>query len=366
MIPLFKPACSDEEIAAVTRVMRSGFWGMGPETEAFEQEFAAFVGTRYAVATSSCTAALELAMRALELPSSRVITPSLTFASTAQAMQHAGKTVHFADVDARHLGISWDSVRELLDRLDKPSPPGLVPVWYGGSVGIIPPDVRERVGVIIEDCAHAAGSTSAGTQGDAACWSFHAVKNLAAGDGGMVTTNISSVAEKLRRLRWCGISKSTWDRDRNKRTGYNWDYDIPEDGFKMHMNDITAAIGRVQLRRLPVLNRARFLIACQYSEALGGLPWLRVPKLSPESSCHLFVVRMAPDLRPKFIDHMLRNGVSAGVHYKPLTHYPVFGHDVSATPVAEEVWQAIATLPLYPEMTHLDVEKVVTTVKSFR
>ena len=354
MIPLFKPSCTDEEVEAVSRVLRSGWWGMGPETEAFESEFADYIGTRYAVAVNSATSALELAARALGITGKTVIVPALTFISTAQAMQHAGNKVIFADVAENDLCIDWSDVASLASQAN-----AVVPVWFGGAV-VWPPGLPEHL-TMIEDCAHAAGSTAAGLYGDASCWSFHAVKNLATGDGGMVTTNDADVARKLRQLRWCGIDKSTWERDQGK---YGWDYDIPADGEKMHMNDITAALGRVQLRRLNDMNERRRVTARNYHHHFSRLDWLKLPELCSGDSQHLFVVRV--NERDRFVDHMLSNGVSAGVHYKPLTHYPHLFPGKHNVPVTERVWKTMATLPLYPDMTFAEREQVIDTVKSFK
>src|ERR1700744_1564156 len=341
MIPLFKPSCTDEEVEAVSRVLRSGWWGMGAEVEAFEEEFAVCAGSLYAVAVNSATSALELAARANGLVNGVVVIPALTFVSTGQAMQHAGNHVLFADIDEETLCLDWDDVQEKLAPLLRlpymyGPPPGIVPVWYGGTVSPPPASVRYNLKLkIIEDCAHAAGSASAGTHGSAACWSFHAVKNLATGDGGMVTTSNRETYEKLKQLRWCGINKSTWERDQGK---YGWDYDIPADGEKMHMNDITAALGRVQLRRLDTMNAHRLRIGRNYNTAFQDLEWLERPYMAGERSNKLYGGRV--DHRNRFIDRMLETGVAAGVHYKPLTHYPhLFDGRPGDLPVTERVWQ---------------------------
>jgi perosamine synthetase len=358
-IPLFKPSCTEAEIEAVNRVLRSGWWGMGPETSAFEKEFAAYNGVDYAVAVNSCTSALELAARATGLTNGIVVTPALTFVSTAQAMQHAGNRVVFADIDEDTLCINWDDAISKAQAEAGDYPLGIVPVHFGGKVSY-PPQGPARLH-LIEDCAHAAGSHGAGSYGEAAAWSFHAVKNLATGDGGMVTTNDPEVYEKLKQLRWCGINKSTWERDQSR---YGWDYDIPADGEKMHMNDITAALGRVQLRRLNEMNLMRRGIARTYHERLRRLEWIRLPEIHYTSSTHLYIVRV--DDRDRFVDHMLANDVSAGVHYKPLTHYPNLFPGEHNVPVTERVWKTLVTLPLFPDMTYREVDKVITAVKSFK
>lgn len=362
MIPLFRPAWNADDIEAAERVIRSGWWAMGPEVEAFEAEFAAYAGVRYAVATNSGTAALELAARATGLTDGVVVVPALTFISTALAMKHAGNQVVFADIDEDTLCLDLDQAGKFL----KPGgrgPKGVVPVWYAGHV---PEHVPYYPAVkVIEDCAHAAGSALAGCIGHAAAWSFQAVKNLATGDGGMVTTNNEAVAAEVRRLRWCGIDKSTWERD--TKTGYGWDYDITDDGEKANMCDIAAAIGRTQLRHLNDRNQSRRYIARWYNHSLDGLDWLRTPQVNNTSSMHMYVIRVPAEHRDRFIDHCLANGVSAGVHYKPLTHYKHLSYDAEPAhlPVTNRVWKQLVTLPLFPALTVGEAGQVIDTVRSF-
>jgi perosamine synthetase len=354
VIPLFRPSCTDLEVRYVTEVLRSGWWGLGPKTAEFEERFARYVGTQHAVAVNSGTAALQLALEGLGATAGDVIIPALTFASTALAALHAGNRVVFADVDDDDLCLDWDDAGQKVT----PHTKAVVPVWYGGTVS--PPPHHIRVPVV-EDCAHAAGSQSAGRHGAAGCWSFHAVKNLACGDGGMITTDDAKLAGRLRELRWCGINRSTWDRDRAR---YGWEYDITRPGHKAHMNDLTAALGLAQLERLDDLNKVRRDLVARYLEAFKGLPWLRLPAWNEASSWHLFYVRVDADARDMLIDHLLAAGVSAGVHYKPLNAYPVFGPHQSL-PVTDRVWKQLVTLPLFPDMTGPEFDQVVTAVKSF-
>jgi perosamine synthetase len=379
MIPLFKPSVTDREIEAVTRVLKSGWWALGPEVEAFEKDFAEYLrvqahaaGTRhqfstspYAVGVNSCTSALELAARSLGVEKGTVVVPALTFVSTGQAMLHAQNKVVFADIDETTMCLDWDDALNTLESATarrKDAPKAIVPVWYAGRVSL-PPALPEGI-TVIEDCAHAAGTRLAGTVGHAAAWSFQAVKNLAVGDGGMVTTTDPLAYAKLKPLRWCGIDRSTWERDNKK--GYNWDYDIPVDGEKAHLNDIAAALGRVQLSRLNEMNDARFQILKQYKAGFDGLSWLKMREdFSPYESNHLMTVRINATNRDRFIDHMLAHGVSAGVHYKPITYYKGVFPNARNLPVTEKVWRELVTLPLYPDLAWDDVDKITGVVRAF-
>jgi perosamine synthetase len=363
MIPLFRPSCSDAEIEAVTAVLRSGWWGRGPQTGELERRFAQFAGTEHAVAMNSATMALQLTCEAMQVRGGEIIMPALTFASTALAAVHNGCRVVFADVDEDTLCLDWADAAAKLT----PQTRAVIPVWYGGTVSEPGKAWRERPAQfhalpVIEDCAHAAGSPGAGRQGFAGCWSFHAVKNLAAGDGGMVTTNSAELAARLRRLHWCGIDASTWERDQGK---YLWEYGITTAGWKAHMNDITAALALVQLDRLAELNGARVKIVKRYLGGLGTLDWLRLPRWRDGSAWHLFPVRVPEYLRDEFIRHMTRKGVSAGVHFKPLNTYPVFG-DPQPLPVTDRVWKTLVSLPLFPDMTPGQIETVIAAVQDFQ
>ena len=345
MIPLFKPSCSDLEIRNVAEVLRSGWWGGGSKVAELEEQFAARVGVKYAVATNNCTAALQIALEALDMRGWNVIMPALTFAATGLSALHSGARVVFADIDEDTLCINWADVQGKLSSQVK----AIIPVWYGG---MIPPVTSycDHFPAIIEDCAHATGNPHAGHNGTAACWSFNAVKNLASGDGGMITTNDEWLASRVRRLRRFGIDKQG-----------SWDYEIPVAGFKADMNDITAAIALAQLQRLDEMNELRRKIALTYMKELRYIPWLQLPQWDENSSWNMFVVRISEG-RDGFIEHMLSHGVSAGVHYKPLDQHGIFGGK-QHLPVTDRVWKTLVTLPLYPDMTEGEIEKVIETAE---
>lgn len=355
MIPVFRPSCSDLEVQYVTETLRSGWWVTGPRTAQLEKDFAVFAGTKHAVATNSCTAALQLSIEAMGIKGKEIILPALTFAATGLAVLHSGNTPVLADVNEDTLCINWqDAAGKITENTA-----AIIPVWYGGRVALPESPGIARLPVI-EDCAHAAGSADAGMFGDIACWSFNAVKNLASGDGGMITTDDPELAARARRLRWFGISKATWERDQG--THYNWDYDIPEPGWKMDMNDITAAIAQAQLERLGEMNAARKTIVRKYLDELSGLEWMRLPQWRENASWHMFTIRI--DRRDEFTSHMQSRGISTGVHYKPLNAYGIFG--TADLPVTGRVWKTLVTLPLYPDMTEDETSQVISAARDFR
>ena len=194
--------------------------------------------------------------------------------------------------------------------------------------------------------------------GDEVCFSFHPVKNLATGDGGAILTNDRKRYEHMKRLRWCGIDKSTYDRIGK---GYNWEYDIREVGYKCHWNDIQAAIGLAQLERLKYLNGWRRELAKRYTSLFEELELVETPKDTPNHTWHLYVIRVDAEIRDQVIDHLRANGVSAGVHYKPLTQFDIYRQ--ATPPVTRKEWRRLITLPLYFDMTEQDVCNIVRLVE---
>lgn len=352
LIPLFQPYSTRETEANVKRVLRSGWWTMGKEVEIFEQEFAEYVGSSYAVAVNSGTAALHLAVLATIDSPGEVIVPALTFASTALAPLYAGHKIVFAD-STEDLNIDWIDVSTKINNKTK----AIIPVHYAGRDALIGRNWQADI-PIIEDSAHATG-TKWSRNLNIACWSFHAVKNLPAGDGGMITTDDIKIAERLKKLRWCGIDKSTYERE-NK--GYNWKYNIKEIGYKYHMNDLIAAIGRAQLLKVDEDNRERQRVALAYIYGLAGVPWLKLPTYDENMSWHLFVIRVND--RDQFINYMLDNNISVGVHYRPLNQYDIFPD--AKLPYIDQAWKDMVTLPIYPNLTMQDQQYIINTINKFK
>ena len=365
MIPVFRPSITQEEIDAVTEVLKSGWIGLGPKTEEFEKEFAKFIGTKYAIGLNSATAGLHLAVKVLDISSGEIIVPAITFVTTAFAASYNNATPVFADVYEDTLNIDVDDIRRKITDKTK----AIIPVHFGGhpaDMDEINEIAKEHKLKVIEDAAHACGATyrgrNAGTLGDMAVFSFHAVKNIGTGDGGAITTNDEAAYERLKKLRWCGINKSTFERSGKS---YSWYYEVDEIGWKFHMNDIIAALASVQLKRLEETNRRRREIAKMYKDGLSGLGWLELPveRNYVKSSFHNFVIKV--EKRDEFMEFLGKKGVSTGVHYMPLYMHPVFKGMKSDAPVADKVWKRLVTLPLYPDMTNKDVKMAIDAIKEF-
>jgi perosamine synthetase len=230
---------------------------------------------------------------------------------------------------------------------------------------------------LVEDAAHACGSAYKGRKigsfGDATCFSFHAVKNLATGDGGMITTDRLDLYHILQRLRWVGIDKSTWDRTEvalmeletgtRRYASYGWYYEVLELGFKCHMNDIAAVIGLAQLDKLEAANARRSEIVASYNDAFAEVDWIETPVVKDyaQSAHHNYVIRTP--WRDRLHLYLREKGIATGVHYMPVHLHPYYRTRFkAAVPVTEEIWPRLLTLPLYPALTDQEVEYVIESI----
>ncbi len=364
IIPLFRPSISEDAIEAVAEVLRSGWLGLGPRTEEFEQRFAEYIGVPHCVGLNSCTSAIHLALRVLDLPKgSEVITTPLTFVSTNHTILYEGLRPVFADVDRATGNLSAESVKGRINERTR----ALIVVHYGGypvDIDEIYALAKENSIAVIEDCAHACGATykgrRVGSHGDFHAFSFHAVKNLPMGDGGALTVRSEHHDLRLRRLRWLGIDKDTFRRTTS--SSYDWEYDVPEVGFKYHMNDIEAAIGLAQLKYLDDENAQRARIAQQYRELLSSVKGVELPPQSPDrcSSYHLFPIRV--DDRNTLISKLKSEGIGVGVHYRRNDDYPMY--ERADLPGAEHFSSRVMSLPMHLCLTDDDVHHVTSTIAS--
>ncbi|RKF15314.1 DegT/DnrJ/EryC1/StrS aminotransferase family protein [Roseovarius spongiae] len=366
MIPVFRPSIDDDEINAVTDAMRSGWIGLGPRTAEFEERFAAFCGVPHAVGLNSGTAALDLAMRLLEIgEGDEVVVPTMTFVSTAHVVALNRATPVFADSDPVTLNIDPNDVARKIT----PRTRAVIVTHYSGRPVDLNLVAAAAPGLpIIEDCAHAAGATFQGAPvggiGVIGCFSFHAVKNLSSGEGGMLTTRNAAWAKRAHSLRWLGIDRSTWKRAQSA-AGYRWRYSVTELGLKCHMNDIAAAMGLVQLRRLAELNARRRSLVSRYRAGLSGIAELSLPPQDDEtfrSSWHLFCIQC--ERRDALGAYLAEHGVGTGVHYIPIHTHECYGRQ-PPLPVAEDLGERILTLPLYPDLQGSDVDRITGLIQGF-
>lgn len=371
-LPYCLPSIGEEEIAEVADSLRSGWITTGPKVKRFEEEFASYIGTRHAIAVSSCTAALHASLAALDVgPGDEVILPTLTFCATANVVFHLGATPVIVDVD-RQFQISPEAVSKAIGRRTK----AIVPVHYAGQACSLDEiqGLADKHGIpIIEDAAHASGAeyrgAKVGTHGRAVCFSFYAIKNMTTGEGGMVTTNDDALAKRIRLLSLHGMSRDAWER---YTEAGSWYYEIVEPGFKYNMTDIQAALGIHQLRRLDGFIQRRQEIAGMFDRAFVNLPELDLPPRLPERNhtFHLYPIRLNTPYsglsRSGLIDGLRARNIGTSVHFIPLHRHPFYqeryDYRREQFPVCEELYQGLLSLPLYPKMTDRDASDVIEAV----
>jgi dTDP-4-amino-4,6-dideoxygalactose transaminase len=367
-IPLSDIDFGPEETAAVLNVLESRWLTMGGVTQAFENEFSAYVGVKHALAVTNCTAALHMACLAIGLgPGDEVILPALTFVATANAVRYTGATPVFADVTSElNLNISPDSIEQHITSRTR----AIIPVHYGGYPCDMPRIMeiaRKHKLFVIEDDAHAIGSEldgrKLGNWGDIGCFSFFSNKNMTTGEGGMLTTNDDDFAEKLRLVRSHGMTSLTWDRHK----GHAWSYDVVDLGYNYRIDEIRAALGRVQLGKLDVNNARRRSLTQQYRKALQNLtPEITVPFGNHPgiSSAHIMPVLLpAGTDRTRFMESMKAHGIQTSIHYPPIHHFTAYQKITnSLLPITENLAEREVTLPLYPALSDADVVLVTKTI----
>ena len=365
-LPYGRQVIGEDDIAAVVAALRSDWLTTGPRVNEFERAVAEFCGARHGVAVSSGTAALHAAMAAIGIgPGDEVIVPAMTFAATANAVVYQGGTPVFADVEAETLLLDPNSVQERITARTK----AIVAVDYAGQ----PCDysalraLADRHGLrLVADACHSLGAEfkgrKVGTLADCTVFSFHPVKHLTTGEGGMVLTEDDELATSMRRFRNHGIST---DHRQREAIG-TWQYEMVELGYNYRISDFQCALGTSQLAKLPVFLARRREIAAQYREAFAGSATIRPLAVRPEglSAWHLYVVRLAGGVVRETVFHQLRErGIGVNVHYLPVHLHPFyqerFGLRPGLCPVAESAYEAILSLPIWPGMNEEQVERVV-------
>jgi dTDP-4-amino-4,6-dideoxygalactose transaminase len=369
-IPLAIPDVGAEEIAAVTRVLERQWLTMGEETLSFEAEFAELVGAKHALAVANCTAGLHLALDALGVgPGDEVLVPSLSFVATANAVRYCGGTPVFVDLPSENdLNLSLEDAASRIT----PATRGIVAVHHSGH----PADLTglraladQRGLFYVEDAAQAVGASRdgirCGASGDIACFSFYSTKNATTGEGGMVTTGDDSLVARLRLLRSHGMTASVLDRDRGKVFGY----DVVALGYNYRIDELRAALGRVQLRKLPAANARRGEIVARYRRGLAGVSGLVLPFADvPGRSAHHLMPVLIPEGRDRNeVALALRErGIQTSVHYRPIhlmtAYIEALGTGEGDLPMTERVAARELTLPLYPGLTDDMVDEVIAAV----
>ncbi len=371
-LPFCKPQISDDDVAAVTAVLRSGWITTGPKTAALEQAFCELTGASHAVAVSSATAALHLYLVAKGIgPGDEVITPSLTWVSTVNVISLMGATPVFVDIDRDNLMTTAEHIAAAIT----PRTKLIVPVHFAGAPLDLEPIralAKTRGIALLEDTAHVLGATYKEVpigRGADSIFSLQAIKNVTAAEGGVLTTDNAELAERIRRLRFHGLGVDAYDRESQ---GRNPQAEVIEPGFKYNLPDMCSVLALNQLQRLSQINARRQHLAEYYLKLLRDVPQVQPlvpPNWTHRYAWHLFVVRIvSPTLsRNEFIERMKAEKIGCGIHFRAV-HEQKYYREANIEhrfALTNTEWNSarICSLPLFPDMTERDVERVVSTMQ---
>lgn len=369
-VRLSKSFVGQEEAEAVSRViLESGFFGLGKEVKAFEDELAAFIGGgREVICTSAATSALHLALQACGIgPGDEVLVPTITYVASYQAISATGATPVPCDVRE---DTCWIDLKDAEARIT-PRTKAIMPVHYASGCG----DLADLWAMakkhnlrVIEDAAHAFGCTYQGnligSVGDVVCFSFQGTKNITSGEGGAVVTADPKVAQRVRDLRLLDVLNDSENRYQGKRS---WEFDVNEQGWRYHMSDLMAAIGRVQLRRFPVeMKPRRVLLGNRYQKLLNRMEHVRILSINfGEIVPHIFPIYITNGRRDEVRAALAERGIETGIHYKPNHLLTMYGNGAQHFPVAERLYEEMLTLPLHPDLTEAQQDEIVQVVASY-
>ena len=370
-LPFSRPSIGKSEIKKVNTCLKSGWITTGALCKEFEDKFCQLTGSKQAISINSATAGMHIVLSALNIGSGdEIITPSMTFASTINMIALHGATPVFVDIDYGTLNINPDLIEEKITKRTK----AVIPVHFAGA----PADMdqinnlaRKYNVTVIEDAAHAVGTyykgIHAGGFGHPSIFSFHPIKNITTGEGGMITLSDSELEKQLRLLRFHGIERDAWKR---YGKGGNPSYDIAEPGYKYNMPDILAALGLAQMERWQEFNLKRTNLAELYFEELNGIDGIdlpEVPRYDHTHARHIFVIKVLALNRDEFMNKLSDYNIGYGIHFPP-THSlsyvkERFAPNIDLLPETERAAQRIISLPLFPDMREKDVEYVCNAIK---
>jgi UDP-4-amino-4,6-dideoxy-N-acetyl-beta-L-altrosamine transaminase len=378
-IPYGRQSITDDDIQAVVDVLKSDYLTQGPAIAEFEKAFAEYTGSKYAVAVSNGTAALHLSVIAMDVkPGDKVITTPLTFVATANAVGYCGGEAIFSDINPETWLLDIEKVSNLLMASPMGTYKGIIPVDFAGN----PVDMEklrslaDEYGLwIIEDASHAPGGYFTSQNGqkqqcgngrfsDLAIFSFHPVKHITTGEGGMITTNDVKLYHRLRNLRSHGIQQQPELKQFNHGV---WYYEMQELGYNYRMTDIQAALGSSQLKRANAGLERRKEIASTYQKAFYKKKYIRhLPAIPEGHALHLFVAEFED--RDRLIGHLRENNIIAQVHYIPvhlMPYYRALGWKEGDMPCAENYYRYGLSLPIFPSLKEVELEQVINTIEEF-
>lgn len=361
-IPVLSPTGGKEEINAIAKTIKSGWWGRGPKVEELEKKFAQLVGTKYAVATLSNTTGLDLVLKAYNIDNGNIISPTVSWVTTAMVPLWNNCETRLCDINARTRNLCIKDVEKLVDKNTK----AIISVNYAGIQCNTKPLRKFFKGLIIEDCALSCYSPGAGKSGDLAIWSFQAVKTISCGDGGIITTNSRKIYNKLKQLTYFGISQDTYSRAVSKakkttlKPGYVWDFNVKSVGYKAYMNDLQASMLLAQLKKLKFFIKRRLQIQKFYNDNLPK----EIVRPVYSGTCQFYSASVNQKCRANLMNFLAKKKIHTTVHYKPLHLHPVFKQKRNF-PIADAEWKKFISFPCHSAMTLKDAKYIVYFVKKF-
>lgn len=372
-IRLFKPSFGEEELQNIKEAMERSWVGLGPNVNEFEKLWAEFVGAEVAIGLNSATAALHLALAVFKFPEGKkVLVPSLTFSSTASAVLYNRLTPVFVDSDPVTLGMDLEDMKRKYDK----DVVAVMPVHYAGHpvpMEELMPWAKEKGLKVIEDCAHTAGATYKGkvlgTWGDIGCYSFEEKKLMTTGDGGMMVTNQPELFKDVKAMRWVGIDKDNWKTakaytDTNK-DAMHWFYELNVLGYKYNMNDLAAAIGLAQLKKLPRFNARRAEIIRMYLDGIKNIDGIEPLLPFEPENYHYQMFGIRAEKRDDLMIYLKSKGIATGCHYTPLSMQPLFKPFAKDCSFIEKEADKFITLPLHADLTDEEVEYIIKHINTF-
>ena len=371
--PAYEPWISDDDKKNVNKVLSQSMLTLGPQLEKFEKDFCKYSKSKYAVAVSNCTAALHLSLMALGIKKDdEIIIPDLTFVADANAVLACNAKPVITDINQNNFFLSISNLKKNITKKTK----AIIPVHIYGQVCNIEEilDVAKDNNLkVIEDCAHAVGtfhkSKHVGTLGNTGCFSFYPTKNITTAEGGMVITNSKQIAEKVRKLRSHGMTKSLKNRYSSE---YPWIFDIIEPGYNYRLDEIRAALGITQLKRIKKINELRKKASLYYYKNLLNIPGIILPDMVNDKShsYHLYTIRVKSPYklsRNQLFKKLKDNGIRTTVYWMPVHKYTAYQQFAKKSNVTNttKIYDEILALPLFPNISKIHQDNVIKVIKSF-
>lgn len=373
-IRLFKPSFNNDEIIALKKIFNRSWIGYGQEVKKFEEHWSKYIGTKYSVGVTSCSAALHIALASKNFKKKKkVLIPAMTFTATAAAALYCDLEPVFVDINEYDLNINFDDLKKKYCK----DCVAVIPVHVGGhpcEMEKIIPWAKSKKLLVIEDCAHTAGGIYKGKMlgnwGDISCFSFEEKKMLTTGDGGMICTNNKSLAAKFRILSFHGWNKDPWSRHKkglNKKNlrEKHWFYQVKDLGFKYNMNDLMAAIGIAQLKKLNSFNLKRNLGIKKYLKGIQNCKNIK-PYFAKQFKgivYWMFAIRIKQ--RDKLIAFLKNRGIATSVYWIPVPLHPLYKKFKSKIPVTMRTWKELVTLPLFSDIKREELDYIIKSIKEF-